>query len=37
MPAPDQAQVSKRVKIGLAGCGSVSQRGLLPHLSQPDI
>jgi len=29
--------MNKRVKIGLAGCGSVSQRGLLPHLSQPDI
>ncbi len=26
-----------RVRIGLAGCGSVSQRGLLPHLSQDDI
>ena len=25
------------VQIGLAGCGSVSQRGLLPHLSQEDI
>jgi predicted dehydrogenase len=25
------------VRIGLAGCGSVSQRGLLPHLSQEDI
>ncbi|MCJ7797035.1 MAG: Gfo/Idh/MocA family oxidoreductase [Thermoleophilia bacterium] len=25
------------VRIGLAGCGSVSQRGLLPHLSQDDI
>lgn len=25
------------VKIGLAGCGSVSQRGLLPHLAQEDI
>ena len=25
------------VHIGLAGCGSVSQRGLLPHLSQKDI
>ena len=27
----------EKVKIGLAGCGSVSQRGLLPHLSQDDI
>ena len=25
------------VRTGLAGCGSVSQRGLLPHLSQEDI
>lgn len=25
------------VRIGLAGCGSVSQRGLLPHLAQEDI
>jgi predicted dehydrogenase len=25
------------VHIGLAGCGSVSQRGLLPHLAQDDI
>jgi len=25
------------VQIGLAGCGSVSQRGLLPHLAQDDI
>ena len=25
------------VRIGLAGCGSVSQRGLLPHLAQQDI
>lgn len=27
----------EKVKIGLAGCGSVSQRGLLPHLAQEDI
>jgi predicted dehydrogenase len=27
----------EKVKIGVAGCGSVSQRGLLPHLSQDDI
>ncbi len=26
-----------RVRIGIAGCGSVSQRGLLPHLAQEDI
>lgn len=25
------------IKIGLVGCGSVSQRGILPHLSQDDI
>ena len=25
------------VRIGLAGCGSVSQRGLLPHLAQEDV
>jgi predicted dehydrogenase len=25
------------VRIGLAGCGSVSQRGLLPHLAEEDI
>jgi predicted dehydrogenase len=25
------------VRIGLAGCGSVSQRGLLPNLVQEDI
>ena len=25
------------VRIGLAGCGSVSQRGLIPHLVQEDI
>lgn len=25
------------VRIGLVGCGSVSQRGLLPHLAQEDI
>jgi len=25
------------IKIGLAGCGSVSQRGLLPNLVQEDI
>lgn len=26
-----------RVRIGLAGCGSVSQRGLIPHLVEDDI
>jgi predicted dehydrogenase len=25
------------VRIGMAGCGSVAQRGLLPHLAQEDI
>jgi predicted dehydrogenase len=25
-----------RVKVGLVGCGSISQRGLLPHLVQED-
>jgi len=25
------------IKIGMAGCGSVAQRGLLPHLAQDDI
>jgi predicted dehydrogenase len=28
---------SDPVKIGLAGCGSVAQRGILPHLAQDDI
>ncbi|TAK24671.1 MAG: Gfo/Idh/MocA family oxidoreductase [Chloroflexota bacterium] len=28
--------MSRRVKIGLAGLGSVSQRGILPHLAVPD-
>jgi len=27
----------ERVKMAVVGCGSVSQRGILPHLSQPDI
>jgi len=26
-----------KLRIGLAGCGSVSQRGLIPHLAQDDI
>ena len=26
----------KRLRAGLVGCGSLSQRGILPHLSQPD-
>jgi len=25
------------VRVGLVGCGSVSQRGILPHLSQDDV
>ncbi len=29
--------MSRILKVGLAGCGSVSQRGLIPHLSQPDL
>ncbi|MEN6478275.1 MAG: Gfo/Idh/MocA family oxidoreductase [Anaerolineales bacterium] len=29
--------MSDRVRVGLAGCGSVAQRGLIPHLAQPDI
>lgn len=29
--------MAERVRIGLAGCGSVAQRGLIPHLAQPDI
>ena len=29
--------MSSIIRIGLAGCGSVSQRGLLPHLAQEDI
>ncbi|MGQ0636427.1 MAG: Gfo/Idh/MocA family protein [Planctomycetaceae bacterium] len=28
--------MAKPLKAGLVGCGSVSQRGILPHLSQPD-
>lgn len=28
--------MSKIVKAGLVGCGSVAQRGILPHLSQAD-
>lgn len=30
-------QISNPLRIGLAGCGSVSQRGLLPHLAQEDV
>jgi len=26
-----------KLRIGLAGCSSVSQRGLIPHLAQDDI
>ena len=29
--------MTEEVKIGLVGCGSVSQRGLLPHLVQEDL
>ncbi len=29
--------MAAEVKIGLVGCGSVSQRGLLPHLVQEDL
>ena len=28
--------VSKTLRAGLVGCGSVSQRGILPHLSHAD-
>src|SRR5919197_584719 len=28
--------MSNELKAGLVGCGSVSQRGILPHLSLPD-
>jgi len=31
------AMMAKEVKIGLVGCGSVSQRGLLPHLVEDDL
>jgi predicted dehydrogenase len=29
--------MAEEVRIGLVGCGSVSQRGLLPHLTQEDL
>lgn len=29
--------MARVLKVGLAGCGSVAQRGLIPHLAQPDI
>lgn len=29
--------MSGRLRVGLSGCGSVSQRGLIPHLAQPDV
>jgi predicted dehydrogenase len=29
--------MSRQLKVGLAGCGSVAQRGLIPHLAQPDL
>jgi len=32
-----EKEVMNMVRIGLSGCGSVSQRGILPHLSQEDI
>jgi predicted dehydrogenase len=28
--------VSQALRAGLVGCGSLSQRGILPHLSEPD-
>jgi predicted dehydrogenase len=28
--------MTKTIRAGLVGCGSLSQRGVLPHLSQPD-
>lgn len=28
--------MNTRLKVGLVGCGSVSQRGILPHLAQED-
>ena len=28
--------MGKRVRLGLSGLGSISQRGILPHLAQPD-
>ncbi len=29
--------MAKPLRFGMAGCGSVSQRGLLPHLAQEDV
>jgi predicted dehydrogenase len=29
--------VSNRVRIGVVGCGSISLRGILPHLTQEDV
>ena len=29
--------MSDKLRVGLSGCGSVSQRGLIPHLAQPDV
>ena len=31
------SDVNDRVRIGVVGCGSISVRGILPHLSQEDI
>ena len=28
--------MARKVRIALAGLGSVSQRGILPHLAEPD-
>ena len=29
--------MSGKLRVGLSGCGCVSQRGLIPHLAQPDV
>jgi len=29
--------VANRVRIGIVGAGTIAQRGILPHLSQPDV
>lgn len=28
--------MSSKIRVGLIGCGSLSQRGVLPHITQPD-
>ncbi len=28
--------MSQQLRAGLVGCGSLSQRGILPHMSEPD-